>query len=394
MFFPILLHRDYGMWGFVAFAIPNILGAAAMGFVLTRQQSKGLVQTHKPMIVTFSFVTIAFHFFFLVWLTESRIFTHDGDATGLTRLAPTLAALLPVLAISTWFLLHPRSRRHHRLIAAATWILSFLAIGLSPAYEARLDHLPSSTFGLIGLAPISVFGFLLCPYLDATFHRVRIATGRRSGRAAFAIGFGFFFAVMILATLIYRGALIHMIHPEASFRHVHIFQFTPLIFHLLLQVTFTVFVHALMLRRLGIPAIALLLPPVVGLVAGLAAKQFDTFPMFAMTTGELTYRIFLSAYGLIFPAYVYLCMIPTRDRHSGLAGPSGRRKRNTWLGVVAIAAPFFWMGFIERRELFLIPGLAFILLARLTLPGGWKLPKRATQEPRGGGVPPPIAGGT
>ena len=34
MFLPVLLVRDYGVWGWIVFAVPNVLGAAAMGWVL------------------------------------------------------------------------------------------------------------------------------------------------------------------------------------------------------------------------------------------------------------------------------------------------------------------------------------------------------------------------
>ncbi len=387
MFLPILLLRDYGPWGFVVFAVPNVLGAAAMGFVLTRRVSHRLVQAHKVLISAFSIVTVAYHFFFVLWLTDSGIFMRAGDATGIARISPTVMALLPVLGISTWLLLRPASDRRQRTIATVTWMLSMLTIMLSFAHDVRVDRPPSQPFSLVGLAPVSFFGFLLCPYLDATFHHVRRSTNREAGRVAFALGFGVFFALMILGTLTYRDALMSMIHPEASFRHVSPFEFDSLIFHLMLQMTFTVIVHAIMLRRLGLRPLSLALPALIGVVAGFSTRLFDTFPALGMTTGELTYRLFLSFYGLVFPAYVYLCMVPTPDRHAGLAGPSGRRKRNTWLASVAIAAPFFWMGFIERRELFLLPGLAIILLARLTLPAGPGLPKRTSR----GGEADPLA---
>ncbi|MBV8780683.1 MAG: hypothetical protein JO353_04735, partial [Phycisphaerae bacterium] len=35
MYLPVLLVRDYGFWGWVVFAIPNVVGAAAMGWTIT-----------------------------------------------------------------------------------------------------------------------------------------------------------------------------------------------------------------------------------------------------------------------------------------------------------------------------------------------------------------------
>src|SRR6266404_3216610 len=36
MFLPVLLVRDYGLWGWIVFAVPNMIGAAAMGWVMHR----------------------------------------------------------------------------------------------------------------------------------------------------------------------------------------------------------------------------------------------------------------------------------------------------------------------------------------------------------------------
>jgi hypothetical protein len=51
---------------------------------------------------------------------------------------------------------------------------------------------------LASLAPVCVFGFLACPYLDLTFHRARQRSNRP--RASFGWGFGFFFLLMFVFT--------------------------------------------------------------------------------------------------------------------------------------------------------------------------------------------------
>ena len=73
LFFPIMLLRDYGLWGWVAFAVPNVFGAAAMGTVLTAQSSRHLVAQHRDLCLRFSEVTIALHAFVLGWL-YTRLF--------------------------------------------------------------------------------------------------------------------------------------------------------------------------------------------------------------------------------------------------------------------------------------------------------------------------------
>ena len=47
MFLPVLLVRDYGIWGWIVFAVPNVLGAAAMGWVLrSRSSSRHILIAH------------------------------------------------------------------------------------------------------------------------------------------------------------------------------------------------------------------------------------------------------------------------------------------------------------------------------------------------------------
>jgi hypothetical protein len=89
------------------------------------------------------------------------------------------------------------------------------------------------------------------------------------------------------------------------------------------------------------------------------------------------YRGFLSFYGLIFPAYVWLCLVPARGE-SQTRRPSARK-----LTILAIscllAAPFFWMGFVERLTNWLGPGLVIVLLARLWVkPGDLEAPSAAS----------------
>src|SRR5205814_8241141 len=65
MFLPVLIMREYGIAGWFVFAIPNVLGAAAMGWILkdsTRSYSVALAHEHAT--AAFSLLTIAFHAFF------------------------------------------------------------------------------------------------------------------------------------------------------------------------------------------------------------------------------------------------------------------------------------------------------------------------------------------
>jgi hypothetical protein len=69
MFLPVLLVRDYGPLAWWIFAIPNCIGAAAMGWVLRNaDDSAAYVRRHAGACRWFSLVTIAFHLFFAAWM--------------------------------------------------------------------------------------------------------------------------------------------------------------------------------------------------------------------------------------------------------------------------------------------------------------------------------------
>lgn len=363
MFLPVLLVRDFGVWGFVVFAVPNVVGAGAMGWVLRNPDiSRRIVERHWWAAWSFSTVTVAFQVFALV------VFMPVIGQGFRWVFGPII-----VLCLIWW----PASQ-HVRwavvllctsLIAFAGWLLS------------DVDGLPSSdphfsAGALLWLAPVTIFGFGLCPYLDLTFHRARMALPGRTAAAAFSIGFVVFFVPMILFTLFYSGWAV----VAPADRHLATgWPFLLLGFHVLTQLGFTSIVHvneASRARRqpaymLAATAIALIL--VLNLIA--TATNDDTAePLLSET--EVTYRMFMAFYGLVFPAYVWLLMIPTRDGHSGLGGTSGRRKLLIWCFAVGVAAPMFWMGFIERQTWWLGPGLGVVLAARAALPRGQRSPER------------------
>jgi predicted branched-subunit amino acid permease len=64
-------------------------------------------------------------------------------------------------------------------------------------------------------------------------------------------------------------------------------------------------------------------------------------------------------YGLVFPAYVWLCMMPA-------AGSRPTRRMVGAFAVAVIAAvPFFFVGFVGDVPWALLPGLLIVLLMRL-----------------------------
>src|SRR6187397_1723561 len=71
MFLPVLLVRDYGGWGWIVFAVPNVIGAAAMGWILRSGEiSRRIVENHRVACLSFSAVTILFHVLFTGWVIQ------------------------------------------------------------------------------------------------------------------------------------------------------------------------------------------------------------------------------------------------------------------------------------------------------------------------------------
>ena len=103
---------------------------------------------------------------------------------------------------------------------------------------------------------------------------------------------------------------------------------------------------------------ALLMAITGGIYVWLPDHERFTSLFSAMLTGEAIYRLFMAFYGLVFPAYVWVCMVPLGR------GALGLRPRAVlaWGGGVVLAVPMFWMGFIEGRMWWL--GLAGMLRGR------------------------------
>jgi hypothetical protein len=352
MYLPVLLIRDYGIWGFVVFAVPNVVGAAAMGFLLRGPRaSADLVGSHRIALFCFTLVTVMFQFFFFSWFLSLV-----GLASWCVVLllwgrscAPGIRALVIVMLIS--------------VAALVVW-------ALEPAGSANFTPGEAST-KLAYLAPICLFGFGLCPYMDVTFHRAVQSLSRRAASWAFVLGFGVIFLAMIVLTVLYAPYLGGPVEDQ----HRRMFSLAGVVLslHLFGQMAYTLAAHseatAYFFKPPAIRTARRVMWAVLPLVAASTAlgwfgKQMPDYGGFAFN--EVVYRLFMAFYGLVFPAYVWLCMIPT---WRAPRAPT-RREIGVWLGTSAVAAPAYWMGFIERREWWLVPGLAVVLLARLLVPRG------------------------
>jgi hypothetical protein len=347
MFLPVLLVRELGLIGWTVFAIPNVVGAAAMAWVLRNpDSSRRIVEAHAPACRAFSGVTIAFHVFFVLWFVPRLV--------GL----PAAACAFALVGI---YLLLTLSRPRVDLIAGAIVLLVSLAMfALFPARGPVKIPLAGSHpgFDAAFLAPACVLGFALCPYLDLTFHRARQAFANPSGsRLAFGLGFGVVFLSMIAFSLCYAAVLSPLIAQDWR-QHLRPAFGWIIGTHMIVQTAFTMAIHARSLvesriRPGGIFALLVLTQAAIlaALAAPLPARWFNLDP------GELIYRLFMSFYGLLFPAYVWICMLP---RRGGLNLASIR----ALILAVIVAAPFYWLGFVADRMVWLVPGVLAVVLAR------------------------------
>jgi hypothetical protein len=231
------------------------------------------------------------------------------------------------------------------------------------------------------LVPVCAFGFLLCPYLDLTFHEARQAVVTRGARFAFGIGFGIIFLVAIAFTPFYASVFAIGANRADPYSLATLL----IAMHMAALLIFTINVHATAaLKRRADDSITILI--VLGLAilfSGLNVQFPVGDPPNPGPDRMVWYRVFMSAYGLLFPAYVWLCMIPRG------AGPSRAPTMRHWLVVLvacAAATPFYWFGFIEGNWIMLAPGLGIILLARLAIPRS-HLADADTAPPSGAPVP-------
>jgi hypothetical protein len=370
MFLPILLVRDFGLPGFLAFAVPNVIGAAAMGWmVASPRASVRFVERHRGACALFGCVTALFHLAFLARVVYPLDALHGG-------LPGVIGLLLGAVALS--FFDRPRT------IAVATYLVSAVVIGIllfdpglpllitDPGANSRFEAMRLPPLDVLFLAPACVFGFLLCPYLDLTFHRARQALPGGASRAGFALGFGVFFLAMIAFTPMYGSLFVPSwlgpgVRPEPMVVAL-------VLTHLCAQSAATIGFHTHELARCGFPKLRWALVGVLGLVLGwiMLPRVGASLPPTLADPEErlIWYRLFMSCYGLLFPAYVWLVAIPTADGHSGVRGPQSRRKVVVMLIACALAAPCFWLGFVERETMWLGPGMAIVLLSRLLVRSG------------------------
>ncbi|MFI4855443.1 MAG: hypothetical protein ACIAQF_10770 [Phycisphaerales bacterium JB065] len=399
MWFPYYLTRDFGWIAWLVFAIPNVIGAASVGLILrpgnsrdpqtwSTRSSVKLTTRHDIACMAFSVVTIAFQLYVVSFLLRTEVAKIDIPAPLVSISTAVFAALTIIFALLPW--------RASWFAAAVVWLFSiamaYVAIRTSadqPAFmlprEKGIVSLTGDPHGIWKLAPAIVFGFLLCPYLDLTINRVRQDTAEPTGSIASVLGYGVFFLLMIGMTLGYAGRLI-----DSNTMSIYI------VAHIAVQASFTAGVHLRALGRAGgFHKYDLSKPrdtegrPTAVRQAKLRLFCFSFLFCFALFFGNAVtdlhdprpgypverffYDLIISSYGLVFPAYMYICVIP----HKTLRSVRQRTRVYLWAGAVVAATPFFFLGFIgtDKPQYGLVPIGVAILLAAPYVVGPW-LPRK------------------
>ena len=365
MFLPVLLIRDYGPWGWAVFAVPNISGACAMAYVIKKSDtSKELVEKHKIACTVFSIVTIMFQIYFIGWLStvSSRIFI---IITGVVFfLIYTLGSI---------------TDKNQRFNAFIIWTLSLICFMLFFYFvpPEKIDlfksgNLIHNTNALLYLTPVCFFGFLLCPYLDLTFHKARQSNSAGNSKIAFTTGFCFMFLLMILFTFFYARPMASVIESIPYFlkdrNKLPLAFIYPVIFYMLIQAGFTTALHCSsifpMIKR-QTRVISLL--TILSIVVFLLPVIFNGRPTFLnLTINEIIYRSFMAFYSLIAPTYVFLFMITK----NGKSVPLTNRNLCVWIVVILLALPLYALAFLGTRwnlEIFSLTGLAVALFSRILI---------------------------
>jgi hypothetical protein len=269
-------------------------------------------------------------------------------------------AVLITAGAAAVFYFYGRRGRRDLIAAGILLVISLIAfvVAASRKGDFIVPPAPGGTLGLIYLAPVCIFGFLLCPYLDLTFLRARASTDAYTGIAAFTIGFGVLFLALIAFTFWYARLM-----TPGNVEHVPRALAWIIGGHMMLQSAFTVALHTRALsedrraknRELVISFFVAL---IIAFLIGAWGRQI--LPVY-FGKGETVYRLFMAFYGLIFPAYVWLFVVPGRNT----ADISDRHRWIVLAVAVFIASPMFWLGFIESRMGWLVPGIVVLLLSRV-----------------------------
>lgn len=332
MFLPLLLFGTFGAESFWVFAIPNVIGCTAFGYIVSAQRSKELVVAHARPMRCFAFITIAFQVFFIGYGSALMLFS-EGSSFADTW--PVLGIVLTMGAAAL-----ASSRRNDTFwlgfaVAAtvAAIALFFTLLSFIGGFPDVLT--PTDAPSLAAAAPALILGFLLCPYLDPTFHRARQATPSRHAFLVFGVVFSFML-IFVAATF----------DPESIGPVI-----LPIVFaQWMIQLVFTAGAH---LRELATLPRALF----GANISCLAALGLGVILGLPSIADERIYLAFLGFYTIPFPLYILVAVV---------AGPRGTVPPRAFIAILLVSAalsPLAWLGFVEEQTPLLLWVFGVVLLA-------------------------------
>ena len=331
MFLPIILLRDFGWSAFWVFAIPNVIGCTAFGYVLNAKSSKALIQSHARPIRLFALTTVVYQIFFIGYGTSLYLFS-DGSLA--TNIWPVLGIVLTLCAAAAAFAL--RGDLFWMIFGAAAAIAAVFFYSQTFSHtEGYAEALgPENGFSIAWGAPLIVVGFLLNPYLDPTFHRARQKAPSRHAFLVFGIVFSGMLAFSALTFDPYTLGPIILPVIMAQW---------------MIQLVYTIGVNLkeiaeLPHARIG-ASLMFLGAVVIGTVAGLPG-----------IADERIYLSLLGIYAVPFPLYAITAIV---------AGPTHPMPRlaNILIIVLSLAiAPATWMGFVHLHTPWLLATIAAMIL--------------------------------
>jgi len=288
MYLPVLLMQWYGWWGFLLIGIPNVAGCTYVGLKLrTAEASREFCRNHATAMRWFAIATVGFQLLFLAMVAKWLLLPGHELVSNLF--------VIPLLAFSAAWLLAMLPRPVWPWLGAAAFTASAIVLftNLSNGVAAPNWSGSKPTLDILWLAPIFSLGFLLCPWLDAPFHRTLQETNDR--RTFWVVGAAF--ALMLLVSASYW-----MLRPELL---------TSIVFaHLLVQSVFTTAANLRELSPAGVvgghAGISLLLPLLAPLLAWLTEHSVIN----RWSGANNTYMRYLALYGVLFPALVLFYAMP------------------------------------------------------------------------------------
>ncbi len=195
MFLPVILLHRYGWAGYLVFAVPNVIGCTAFGYVMgSAERSRQFVARYSTVLMAFSLITLVFHFFFVLMLLR----IHE---VGLALCLLLIAALVVLLN-----LLKRLSDRCFLLMAILVYAISLVA-GSALLETEQVLQTTKPWYEALYLLPLTSIGFLLCPYFDLSFHK---ALQFAPSKHCFAV-FGITFIPLILITALYQDLILAVV---------------------------------------------------------------------------------------------------------------------------------------------------------------------------------------